>query len=82
MSKWDVQSDIEWSSALANTAVQSGWTVRRQTARYFTAEKRIGDSLRQLGISMAQGKLTASRIEVIDTTDVTDQVMAWIEEES
>lgn len=74
-----VRLDIDTSNYLATTALHCGWKVTRQSTRYFTADKTYGGVKHQLGVSVKNGELKASRIEVVDTTTTSDQVVAWIE---
>lgn len=74
-----VHSDIDWSNELATIAVENGWSIKRQTTRYFTAERRREGCVEQIGVAIRAGELTASRIEVLESTRYADEAIAWME---
>lgn len=78
----DLGDQIDYSTSLflERQALDFGWAVRRRDPRYFTAERTRDGVTTQVGIHVRDGQLRSSRQTVVARTDVTDQVIGWLED--
>ena len=76
----DAQIDFTTSMFLERQALDFGWAVRRRDPRYFTAERTQSGVTTQVGVHVRDGQLRSSRQTVVARTDVTDQVIGWLED--
>lgn len=74
--------DTDTIDYLARQALAADWTVRRQGRHYFRATKTVGDHIEQVSVSCTAGKLSSSRVQVLDATSTSDQVVAWLRDEN
>lgn len=74
------QIDFTTSMFLERQALDFGWAVRRRDPRYFTAERTRDGVTTQVGVHVRDGQLRSSRQTVVARTDVTDQVIGWLED--
>lgn len=77
----DLSAQIDYSTSLflERQALDFGWAVRRRDPRYFTAERTCDGVTTQVGVHIRDGQLRSSRQTVVARTDVTDQVIDWLE---
>lgn len=75
------QIDYTTSMFLERQALDFGWAVRRRDPRYFTAERTRDGVTTQVGVHVRDGQLRSSRQTVVARTDVTDQVIGWLEDD-
>lgn len=70
------RATIDW---IAKNAMEHGWCVERQGRQYVRATVKSNGRTIQVTAAVVDGKLKATRTEVIDQTNVSDQVIAWLE---
>ena len=82
---WQAQAEAKDRTAretidyLARQALAQDWTVFRQGPAYFRATRHVGEVAEQVSVAVIDGRLQASRVEIKDVTNVSDDVVAWLE---
>lgn len=71
--------DADTIDYLARHALAADWTVARQGRTYMRATKHNGERTVQVSTRCKDGKLTATRTEIVDVTNASDEVVSWLE---
>jgi hypothetical protein len=64
---------------LISHAADHGWDVSRRGTNYAQLTRKVGPLTEQISLSVVGGQLKASVVIVVAETDVSDQVVEWIE---
>ena len=71
--------DVAYIDHLARQAMQNGWAVTRRCPTHFVAGRTRGGVTEQVSAAVINGALRSSHMRVVAETNVSDQVVAWLE---
>mgnify|MGYP000396696005 CR=1 FL=1 len=63
---------------VAAAAIDSGWNVNRRGVTYLVATRDIDGHTEQVSVAVINGKLFASRVQILDTSTVLAGALAWL----